>query len=587
MAIETTNYKLKKPLQTEYYDVDVFNENMDTIDKTINEHINDGDNPHKVTKAQVGLGNVDNTSDANKPISEAAQEALDDKLSKSEGGTVKGEVEFEKNVRVDNTHILGRAADQMADIDLGMAGSMCLGLRDGDNIVDEWRNFIELSADGGINTKASDGMHIYISDDLGVISDGSNIFAAGYVGNSGSATTAPTRAYEDVENISFGNQVVNWDTFKQYFRYGSPLKLFAGGDMYLVGGNSIGVNAGSGHSIIVNDNGTIQRHILNSNSDYDEYIEEIGVGSYAYRSYTNGEYLISALEHLHLVPGNTGGNDKKSSDGFHYVYTSNLKGEGNGPNGLSKPIISNYAEIRAQNFVENGINLSNKYARINTTLPLGVCSSEGSSTKKKITIPGFKPTNNCYFWVVFTEDNTSECPMLYINDDFSFDIYDYECYGNPFNSGFKEDIKANVLYLAYLDDADSGTYYLIDVIESFKSTGVAKKLETGRYINGVAFDGTRDINNFVVATKVSTIEDSDSSIDVNISGGFSLKNGACIKIYFDNVSELSNADPVYLNVNSTGAKPIYYENKHIDLNYFTNFHIYDFVYVDEKWVVVD
>lgn len=37
------------------------------------------DNPHSVTKSQVGLGNVDNTSDANKPISTATQTALDAK----------------------------------------------------------------------------------------------------------------------------------------------------------------------------------------------------------------------------------------------------------------------------------------------------------------------------------------------------------------------------------------------------------------------------------------------------------------------------------------------------------------------------
>lgn len=39
-------------------------------------HIAATDNPHSVTKAQVGLGNVDNTSDANKPISTATQNAL-------------------------------------------------------------------------------------------------------------------------------------------------------------------------------------------------------------------------------------------------------------------------------------------------------------------------------------------------------------------------------------------------------------------------------------------------------------------------------------------------------------------------------
>ena len=39
-------------------------------------HINDTNNPHNVTKAQVGLGNVDNTSDLNKPISNLVTAAL-------------------------------------------------------------------------------------------------------------------------------------------------------------------------------------------------------------------------------------------------------------------------------------------------------------------------------------------------------------------------------------------------------------------------------------------------------------------------------------------------------------------------------
>lgn len=39
------------------------------------------DNPHNVTATQVGLGNVDNTSDLNKPISTATQAALNDKVT--------------------------------------------------------------------------------------------------------------------------------------------------------------------------------------------------------------------------------------------------------------------------------------------------------------------------------------------------------------------------------------------------------------------------------------------------------------------------------------------------------------------------
>ena len=43
----------------------------------LNTHINNKNNPHAVTKDQVGLGNVDNTSDKNKPVSTAQQEAID------------------------------------------------------------------------------------------------------------------------------------------------------------------------------------------------------------------------------------------------------------------------------------------------------------------------------------------------------------------------------------------------------------------------------------------------------------------------------------------------------------------------------
>ncbi len=44
-------------------------------------HASATNNPHAVTKAQVGLGNVDNTADADKPISTATQTALNGKLA--------------------------------------------------------------------------------------------------------------------------------------------------------------------------------------------------------------------------------------------------------------------------------------------------------------------------------------------------------------------------------------------------------------------------------------------------------------------------------------------------------------------------
>ena len=51
----------------------------------LDSHTTNTSNPHNVTKTQVGLGNVDNTSDLNKPISTATQTALGNKVDKVAG----------------------------------------------------------------------------------------------------------------------------------------------------------------------------------------------------------------------------------------------------------------------------------------------------------------------------------------------------------------------------------------------------------------------------------------------------------------------------------------------------------------------
>ena len=53
----------------------------------LNNHVTDVDNPHEVTKSQVGLGNVDNTSDANKPVSTATRTAIDEAYANANGYT--------------------------------------------------------------------------------------------------------------------------------------------------------------------------------------------------------------------------------------------------------------------------------------------------------------------------------------------------------------------------------------------------------------------------------------------------------------------------------------------------------------------
>ena len=111
----TTHYRLQKDLTVEKYDVNVVNMNSDIIDSalhrldlknesqdellatkellnseitrallaeetismSLHEHISAKTNPHNITKDQLELGNVDNTSDIDKPVSIAQQNALD------------------------------------------------------------------------------------------------------------------------------------------------------------------------------------------------------------------------------------------------------------------------------------------------------------------------------------------------------------------------------------------------------------------------------------------------------------------------------------------------------------------------------
>lgn len=50
----------------------------ETLRAQLSPHLKDTDNPHKVTKSQVDLGNVDNTADADKPVSTAQAKAIAD-----------------------------------------------------------------------------------------------------------------------------------------------------------------------------------------------------------------------------------------------------------------------------------------------------------------------------------------------------------------------------------------------------------------------------------------------------------------------------------------------------------------------------
>ncbi len=73
--------------------------------------LDDGTNPHGTTKADVSLGNVDNTSDVDKPVSTAQQTALDLKQDLSEKGVANGYAELDSSGFVPSAQLPGFVDD--------------------------------------------------------------------------------------------------------------------------------------------------------------------------------------------------------------------------------------------------------------------------------------------------------------------------------------------------------------------------------------------------------------------------------------------------------------------------------------------
>ena len=80
----------------------------------VNNHIANKSNPHGVTKSQVGLGNASNTSDANKPVSTAQAAAIAD--AKAAGTAAQTAINNHAGLR-NNPHVVTRAQLGLATTD--------------------------------------------------------------------------------------------------------------------------------------------------------------------------------------------------------------------------------------------------------------------------------------------------------------------------------------------------------------------------------------------------------------------------------------------------------------------------------------
>lgn len=90
----------------------------------LSQHTGDTNNPHAVTKSQVGLGLVDNTADAGKPVSTAQQTALNLKANQTALDTTNTNVGTNTTNIASNTSAIATHTTQIGYTNPGSAGSI-------------------------------------------------------------------------------------------------------------------------------------------------------------------------------------------------------------------------------------------------------------------------------------------------------------------------------------------------------------------------------------------------------------------------------------------------------------------------------
>lgn len=110
------------------------------------------------------------------------------------------------------------------------------------------------------------------------------------------------------------------------------------------------------------------------------------------------------------------------------------------------------------------------------------------------------------------------------------------------------------------------------------NAGTATKLKTAVTVDGMNFDGSSSISHYAVCyTSGATAEKT-----VSLSN-FKLAVGSRITVRFNYANTVANPT---LNVNATGAKPIYYKNSNIPAELIEQYTVLELVYSGSYWYVV-
>ena len=170
----------------------------------LNTHTSDTSNPHGVTKEQVGLGNVDNTSDIDKPVSTATQEALDSKASKSHASTT---VNYGVGSASNYGHVrLYDGVDSAANMQSGIAATPKAVLTAYEKAVGAY-NLANGKLDKTFNSNGFANIN-EVTERLGGIEEGAEVNKVASVqGRTGDVTiTKSDLDLDNVENVSTNEQ---------------------------------------------------------------------------------------------------------------------------------------------------------------------------------------------------------------------------------------------------------------------------------------------------------------------------------------------------------------------------------------------
>ncbi len=138
-----------------------------------------------------------------------------------------------------------------------------------------------------------------------------------------------------------------------------------------------------------------------------------------------------------------------------------------------------------------------------------------------------------------------------------------------------------VLSAAGLTPAKNNNAQLLAALKKIVGTVnalTATRLENARLIDGVSFNGTADIHHYTTCATASSTAAKTAALT-----GFKLQTGSALRVKFANANTVAGAT---LNVNGTGAKPLYYQGKAVPAGLPAAGHMYTVVFNGTQYEIV-